>query len=58
MINIPLDQLSEEQKKSCYRSYMESIIYELGDNAKYMTYDEWCNKCHEICVMDFTDNKI
>ena len=58
MTNIPFDCLSEEQKKSCYRSYVESIIYELGDSAKYMTYEEWCNKCHEIRVMDFTDNTI
>lgn len=58
MTKIPFDYLSEEQKKSCYRSYVKSIMCELGDNAKYMTYEEWCNNCHEICVTDFIDNTI
>jgi len=58
MTKIPFDCLSEEQKKSCYHSYVKSIIYELGDNAKYMTYEEWCNNCHKICVTDFIDNTI
>ena len=58
MTNIPFDCLGEEQKKSCYCSYVKSVIYQLENNVKYMTYEEWCNKCHEIRVMDFTDNKI
>lgn len=36
------DELSEEQKRSCYESYIQDCIYENGDSATYWTYEEWC----------------
>ena len=37
-------ELEDEQKKNCYESYVEDIRYENGDNAKVMTYEEWCKE--------------
>ena len=34
--------LSEDQKLACYQSYVGDIIYEFGDKAKPMSYEEWC----------------
>lgn len=36
------DELSEEQKRNCYESYIRDCIYENGDSATYWTYEEWC----------------
>lgn len=38
------EEMTEEQKKNCYESYVGECIYEDGDNAKRMTYDEWCKE--------------
>ena len=37
---ILFEDMSEEEKKSCYESYVGNVIYEFGDNAKYMNYEE------------------
>lgn len=41
-------ELTETQKKECYKSYVEEVIYEFGDHAKYMTYVEWCKESEKI----------
>lgn len=41
-------ELTEAQKKECYKSYVEEVIYEFGDHAKYMTYIEWCKESEKI----------
>ena len=38
------DKLDEEAKITCYKSYVDDIIYENGDNAGYLTYDKWCEE--------------
>ena len=38
------DELSEEQKRNCYESYVQDCIYENGDNSTYWTYEEWCKE--------------
>lgn len=35
-------ELSEEQKRNCYESYVCDCTYEHGDDAKRMSYEEWC----------------
>ena len=34
--------LTEEQKKACYDSYVSEMIYEWGDKAKYLSFIDWC----------------
>ncbi len=45
---IPFNDLSEEQKHNCYVAYVGDCIYENGDYAKYMTYEEWCKESEEL----------
>ena len=42
------DELTEEQKRSCYESYVGDCRYENGDNAKHYSYEEWCKESEEI----------
>lgn len=42
------EDLIEEEKRSCYESYVGDITYEWGDNAKYMTYEEWCKESEDF----------
>lgn len=41
-MEIPFEKLTEEQKRNCYESYVGDFVYENGDNAKHMSYEEWC----------------
>ena len=45
---IRFEDMSEEEKKNCYDSYVGNVIYEFGDNAKYMNYEEWCKESAEF----------
>lgn len=47
-MEIPFEKLSEEQKLSCYESYVGDCIYENGDNAPHMTYEEWCKESEQL----------
>lgn len=47
-MEIPFEELSEEEKHSCYESYVGDCIYENGDKAQYMTYEEWCHESEKI----------
>jgi len=38
IIGIPFNKLSEGQKRNCYESYVN------GEDAEYMTYEEWYAK--------------
>ena len=42
------EELDDEQKKNCYESYVQDIIYENGDNAKVMEFDTWCEESRKI----------
>lgn len=35
------NEMTLEQKQNLYESYVNDIIYEFGDNAKYMTFKEY-----------------
>ena len=41
---MPWDELTEEQKRACYESYLGDCWYENGDNAKHYSYEEWCKE--------------
>jgi len=41
-------ELSEEQKKNCYDSYVGEMRYEWGDDAKVITYEEFCMESEEL----------
>lgn len=41
-------ELTNEQKIECYKSYCEDINYEFGDNAKPMSYEEWCEESERL----------
>lgn len=47
-MEIPFEKLSEEQKRSCYESYVGDCVYENGDYASYMTYEEWCRESEQL----------
>lgn len=47
-MEMPFEKLSEEQKRSCYESYVGDCIYENGDGAPYMTYEEWCEESEQL----------
>lgn len=47
-MDTPWEYLTEEEKKWCCESYVGDMIYEWGDNAKYMTYEEWCKDCADL----------
>ena len=47
-MEIPFEKLTEEQKRNCYESYVGDCIYENGDNASYMTYEEWCDESKKL----------
>lgn len=47
-MEIPFEELSEEEKHSCYESYVGDCIYENGDNANHMTYEEWCEESNQF----------
>ena len=34
-------KLTTEQLRNCYESYVGDCIYENGDKAKYLSYEEW-----------------
>ena len=40
--------LDEDQKKSCYESYISDVRYEHGDNAKILSFAEYCRECEEF----------
>lgn len=42
------NELTNEQKRECYKSYCENINYEFGDNAKPMSYEEWCEESEQL----------
>ena len=42
------EELTEEQKRNCYESYVGDCTYENGDGAKHMTYEEWCAESAKI----------
>jgi hypothetical protein len=37
-------ELTDEQKRDCYESYVSDIIYEHGDYAHYLSFEEWCKE--------------
>lgn len=45
------DEMTEEQKKNCYESYVEELKYEWGDNAKSISFEafdkEWTGKYYD-----------
>lgn len=45
---MPWETLNDEEKIECYDSYVADCIYEDGDNAKHMSYDEWCKESERI----------
>lgn len=42
------DECDELCKQFWYASYCADIWYENGDNAPYLTYEEWCNESEEL----------
>ena len=38
------EELTEEMRHDCYQSYIADIVYENGDNAPHLTYEEWCRE--------------
>ena len=40
--------LTYQQKKECYMSYVCEIKDEFGDAAKHMTFDEWCKDSEKL----------
>lgn len=42
------EELTDEQKRSCYESYKGEIIYEFGDYAHYLSYEEWCEESEKF----------
>lgn len=48
VIKSDFDELTDEQKKECYKSYVDDMVYEWGDRAKYMSYKEWCEESREL----------
>lgn len=36
--------MTEEQKKACYQSYLEDLIYEYGTSKGAETYKEFCEE--------------
>lgn len=47
-MEIPFEELTKEQKRHCYESYVADCIYENGDNAPHMTYEEWCEESERL----------
>ena len=47
-MSLPWSELTEEAKRNCYESYRGDIWYENGDNAPYMSYEEWCKESEEF----------
>lgn len=42
------NELDELVKQWAYMSYCADVWYENGDNAKHMTYEEWCKASEEL----------
>lgn len=46
------DDMTEEQKRNCYDSWVQELKYEWGDNAKpvpFETFDkEWSGQFYEV----------
>lgn len=47
-MEMAFEELTEEQKRSCYESYVGDCIYENGDKTRYMTYEEWCEESTQL----------
>lgn len=41
-------EYSESDRRACYESYVADVIYENGDRAQYLTYEEWCKESEEF----------
>lgn len=48
MATIPFKDLTDEQLLNCYESYVGDCIYENGDNAKHMSFDEWLTESERL----------
>lgn len=41
-------EYSELDRRACYESYVADTIYENGDRAQCLTYEEWCKESEEL----------
>ena len=47
-VQTPWEECDEEVRRNGYKSYVEDVIYEFGDNAKPMTYEQWCEESKKL----------
>lgn len=49
MASIPFKDLTEEQLRNCYESYVGNWIYGFfGDITMYLSYEEWLTKSERL----------